>query len=157
VPAIIIGADTPLGSAIASGIDATDREVRAFVSDPATSADLRALGINTAVGDVSDGSHISAAASGCFTAIIDPTMALDVRERSFSTSPDTTILIWGQGLQEAGVTRIIWLQHDAIPSIPASMRTSSPEFVVIATHGQKPSSVAAEVFRIDDLDEIAKV
>ena len=157
MPAIIIGADTPLGSAVASAIDAQGREVRAFVSDPGTAADLRGLGIKTAVGDVSDGSHIGAAASGCFTAIIDPTAALDGRERSFSRSADTTISAWARALRDASVTRIVWLQNNGISSIPESLRTSCPEFAVVATDGQKPSSVAAEVLRIDDLDEIAKV
>ncbi len=62
MPVIVVGADTEIGLASIEGLLARQGEVRAFVTDPEVGASLRERRVKVALGDVSDPSHIEAAA-----------------------------------------------------------------------------------------------
>ncbi len=150
MPVIVIGADTEYGLAVAEALTARRGEVRAFVTDPASAPQLRELGIKVAVGDVSDASHIEGAAHRAFSAVVIAEAGLDRRERSFAASHDDLLEAWARGLQDAGVTRIIWMGADDRP--PAALLGA--ECVAIDIRSQSPREAAAEAVRIDDLAEI---
>ena len=109
MPVIIVGADTPFGLQIAERLSTETAELRAFVSDPDSVAPLRAFGCKVAVGDVSDESHIGAAAHGCFSAILVTEASEDGRERSFADTALKVVRGWAAGARDAGVQRIIWV------------------------------------------------
>ena len=70
MPVIVVGADTEIGLASIEGLLARQGEVRAFVTDPAVGASLKERRVKVALGDVSDPSHIEAAALHCFSAVL---------------------------------------------------------------------------------------
>jgi len=146
MPVIVIGADTPVGAAIVEVLATEDREVRAFVSDPAAAGELRRRGIKTALGDVSDGSHVGGAALNCFDAVLVGQAATDGRERSFAADPAGVAAAWAEGLADAGVRRAIWVVADPeiVPPVPHAVEVA----VVDATVAVE--AVAAEVRRLDD-------
>ena len=90
------------------------REVRAFVSDPAIGAELRALGVKVALGDVSDDSHVQGSCTNCFTAVLITEAARDGRARSFATNEEQVLEGWAAAAAASGVTRVIWV-HDGAP------------------------------------------
>lgn len=115
MPVIVVGADTPAGMEIARAFANPNREVRAFVSDPDAGAELRRLDIKVALGDVSDESHVGAAAIGCFSAVLVSEAAHDSRERSFAASAAQVLAGWGRAVAEAAVRRVIWVASEATP------------------------------------------
>lgn len=149
MPVIVIGADTPLGDAITGALSAGGGEVRAFVSSPEVARRLRNSGVKAAVGDVSDASHVGAAAIGCFSAVVIPEAAFDERERSFSDSPEATVTGWTRALAEASVQRLIWIE-DSRASI-GDLEGSAFQVVWVATNRRSPQQIAAEVERLDGL------
>jgi hypothetical protein len=151
MPVIVIGADTPLGASVLAALGDRDGEVRAFVTDVAVAERLRARGIKTAVGDVSDGSHVGGAALGCFCAVVIPEAALDDRERSFSDSPTATLQGWADALADAGVHRMLWFED---PRVPAPTGSRFPEFALIATGDRSLEDLGSEAARLDDLAEL---
>ena len=109
MPVIVIGADTPEGTEVTRFLATPGREVRAFVSDPGIAGELKGLGVKVAIGDVSDESHVGAAALQCFSAVLMTVAAIDDRERSFSRTPQEVLDGWGRAIAEAGVRRGIWV------------------------------------------------
>lgn len=123
MPVIVVGADTPGGRKIVDEILSPGREVRVFVSDPDVGGEMRKRGAKVATGDVSDDSHIQAAATGCFSAVLVTEAARDDRERYFAESEVQVLERWAAAV--AGVTRVIWV-HGANPPY-----VESPEVAVV--------------------------
>ncbi len=149
MPVIVIGADTPLGDAITGALSAGGGEVRAFVSSPEVARRLRKAGVKAAVGDVSDASHVGAAAIGCFSAIVIPEAAFDNRERSFADSAADIIAGWALALSEASVQRLIWVEDSRV-SI-GDLERSTSEVVTVATDRRTPQQIATEVALLDSM------
>jgi nucleoside-diphosphate-sugar epimerase len=143
MPVIVVGADTPTGAQIVEALLEPGREVRAFVSDPDEGMRLRELGAKVALGDVSDDSHIGAAATQCFSAILLSEAARDNRERSFATDEPEVLKAWASGV--AGVRRVIWV-HDSEPP-----PTKAPEVAVV---GPDDPDVVERVVSLDNAAEI---
>jgi len=141
MPVIVVGADTEPGMAIIDALVDPGREVRAFVTDPEVVLDLKRQGVKVALGDVSDDSHVEAAALHCFTAVLVAEAARDERERSFAKSEVEVLEAWGRAVVSAGVHRVIWVHHETPPTINvaevASVAPDSPD-------------LASRVARLDD-------
>ena len=146
MPAIVVGADTPDGLAILDGLNEPLREVRAFVTDESVGAELKERGFKVAIGDVSDESHVEAAAMRCFTAILVTEAASDDRERSFLDNPDDVTESWARAVAASHVTRVIWVTDSEPPSVGtrevAQVSPTNPDLV-------------AEVVRLDDAQTIS--
>lgn len=119
MPVIVVGADTAPGREIAAGLWSPDREVRLFVSDPVAGASFKERGFKVATGDVSDGSHVEAAATHCFTAVLVAEAATDGRERSFAHSATEVMTGWAAATEAAGVSRVVWVTSSDPPSTVA--------------------------------------
>lgn len=146
MPILVVGADHPIGRAIVETLVNPEREVRAFVSDPSTAVELRGLGAKVAVGDLSDESHVAAAATNCFSiAFVAPAMD-DGRELAFLAVPEVPVA-WARAARDAGVTRVIWV-GDRIPAFEVQ------EVVEVDTNALAPSEIASEVARLDDLQKL---
>ena len=130
MPVIVIGADTPEGAAILPALEPASGEVRLFVSDPATGAELRKHG-KVAVGDVSDGSHVGGAALGAFCAVAIARAASDHRERNFAETPAAVYAQWADGLEDAGIGRIIFVATADEAVVGKDLRLAAPEFAVV--------------------------
>jgi nucleoside-diphosphate-sugar epimerase len=151
VPAIVIGADSPIGEAIVAALGPDTREVRAFVSDPVAGAAFRGAGVKVALGDVSDSSHLAAAASGAFSAIVIARAAVDERERAFADDAATTVAGWIDGLREAGVRRVIWVEDDQVPLPQGRVAAIVPEWASVRATGRPDREVGQHVAALDDL------
>ncbi len=112
MPVIVVGADTPTGSRIVEAMLDPAREIRVFVSDPDEGLRLREQGVKVALGDISDDSHIEAAATQCFSAVLITEAARDDRERSFAPDEAAVLKAWASAV--AGVQRVIWV-YDGEP------------------------------------------
>jgi nucleoside-diphosphate-sugar epimerase len=112
MPLIVVGADTSSGEAILERLDATSREIRVFVSDETTGRRLRERGFKVAAGDVSDESHVEAAAMRCFSAVLITEAASDDRERAFASTADDVLEGWARAMNGSEVTRVIWVTED---------------------------------------------
>ncbi len=145
MPVIVIGADTALGSPIVRALLDRDGEVRAFVSDAAAGEHLKSQRVKVAMGDVSDTSHVGAAAMRCFTAVVIEEAAHDSRERSFAADRAATVTGWLEALGEAAVHRVIWVGSDPPAAVPA------PEYATIDPSGGDPQAIAAEVAALDEV------
>jgi putative NADH-flavin reductase len=115
MPLIVVGADTSWGEAILERLSPREREVRLFVSDPARGSQLRESGFKVATGDVSDESHVEAASTRCFSAVLIVAAAHDERERSFADTPEAVIRGWANAMASSEVTRVIWVTGDDPP------------------------------------------
>jgi len=115
MPVIVIGADTAAGEAILQGLDEPDREIRVFVTDEDFGFRMKKRGFKVAMGDVSDESHIEAATTSCFTAILVGEAATDDRERAFLNDPEEVMAAWARASSSSGVTRVIWVTGDEPP------------------------------------------
>lgn len=144
MPVIVIGADTELGTAVLARLQARPGEVRAFVSDPQVSQGFRSRGVKVAVGDVSDFSHVGAAALGAFSAVLVAPAATDGRETAFS-DPRQVVEGWIEVVADAGVSRIILVGDLAQP-----LSTRSHETAVVTIASKSPEQVADEVADLDD-------
>ncbi len=149
MPVIVVGADTPPGRSIVEALCDRAGEIRAFVTDPAAARDLRERGIKVAVGDVSDGSHVAAAALACFSAVFVAECALDARERSFSPDPPDVVAVWADAAAEAAVHRVIWIDHDELTEGAAAFVGRVPEVATVSTSQRTPQQVGAEAARLD--------
>jgi uncharacterized protein YbjT (DUF2867 family) len=128
MPVMVVGADTKTGRALIDGLVAPGREVRAFVSDAGAVAELKALGVKVALGDVSDESHVQGSLTNCFTAVLVTEAARDDRERAFAAAEDQVLEGWASAAAASGVTRVIWVHDGEPPAMPgAEVRTVSPE------------------------------
>ena len=119
MPVIVIGADTPRGDEVVRRLLSRDGEVRAFVTDRAVAERLKPLGVKVATGDVSDDSHVGAAATRCFSAVLLTAAASDDRERNFASTPERVVEGWRSAVAEAEVRRAIWgMEGDVEPNTP---------------------------------------
>jgi nucleoside-diphosphate-sugar epimerase len=148
MPVIVVGADTEIGLASIEGLLARQGEVRAFVSDPTIGASLKERGVKVALGDVSDSSHVEAAALYCFSAVLIGEAAYDDRERSFASTPKDVIEEWASAVAAAGVRRRIWVVDNAtvglVPDAPGV------EQATVSYNDRPVPDVAAEVVGLDD-------
>jgi putative NADH-flavin reductase len=147
MPVIVVGADTPLGEAVVAALLPRNGEVRAFVTDPAAAAVLRERRVKVALGDVSDGSHVASAALNAFSAVILSGAATDGRERSFAATPDEVVAAWAEGLGDAGITRVIWVDDAGV--VPDRIRAAAAQAAAVATGGRRPEEIAAEIAALD--------
>ena len=145
MPVIVIGADTPNGRAILQSLHGPKREVRAFVSDEAVGATLRRQGFKVALGDVSDESHIEAATTRCFSAILITEAASDKRERSFARSVNDVLEGWARAVASSDVTRVIWVYSEQPP--PTKTRE-------VATVDPGDPKLVEKVVALDDAQTI---
>lgn len=120
MPVIVVGADTDTGRAILDGLFDGRREVRAFVTSESVGADLKDAGFKVAIGDVTDESHVEAAATACFSAILMTEAAIDDRERSFAQTPGQVLAGWARAVEGAGVTRVIWVGDEPTHATPSA-------------------------------------
>ena len=109
MPVIVVGADTRIGEAIISTVCRSAAEVRAFITRDTTADRLKELGVKVAIGDVSDSSHVEAAALYCFCAVLVTEAAYDERDRAFARRPDDVLAGWAEAARNAGVRRVIWV------------------------------------------------
>jgi hypothetical protein len=130
MPVIVIGADTPQGAAILPALQPASGEVRLFVSDPEVGAALRRHG-KVAVGDISDGSHVGGAALGAFCAVAIACAASDRRERSFADTPAAVFAQWADGLQDAGISRVIFVATANDVAASGDLGNVASEFAVV--------------------------
>lgn len=145
MPVIVVGADTDTGEAVLEGLAEPNREIRVFVSDAIVATVMRERGFKVALGDVSDESHIEAAANRCFTAILITEAAQDDRERAFIDEPNDILAAWSQAAMSSGVTRVIWVTNDETPE------TKTKE--VVTVDPTDPNFVET-VARLDDAQVI---
>ncbi len=141
MPVIVIGADTDAGLAISKELAHPGREVRAFVSDPEVAGDLKRRGVKVALGDVSDDSHIEAAALHCFTAVLVAEAACDDRERSFAKNEADVLDAWARAVGSAQVNRVIWVYDGTPPAVGVSE---------VATVSPSDPDLAHRVAELDD-------
>lgn len=139
MPVIVVGADTTGGKAIVDSLLDPGREVRVFVSDPDVGAELKAKGAKVALGDVSDESHVHAASTRCFTAILMSEAARDGRERSFAKDEAQTLRGWAAAV--ADVRRVIWVHDGETPPVKA------PEVAVVSPDHE---DLVGLVVKLDD-------
>jgi uncharacterized protein YbjT (DUF2867 family) len=146
MPVIVVGADTDVGDLIVNRLHDPQREVRVFVTDEEVGQRLRDRGLKVAIGDVSDSSHVEAASTRCFTAILIEQAARDGRERSFATTPEDVIRGWADAVGRSKVQRVIWVTKGALPETPvAEVASVSPD----------DPDVADQVYELDDAHSIS--
>jgi uncharacterized protein YbjT (DUF2867 family) len=146
MPVLVIGADTVVGAPLMEHLAARDGEVRAFVTDAQVGLALKQLGVKVAIGDVSDASHISAAATGCFSVVAISEAATDSRERAFASTPEEVLSAWSEAINEAQPQRVIWIQATPTPSI----EVDAPEFLVVQATDRSVAEVASEAAEAED-------
>ncbi len=150
MPVIVIGADTPVGEAIVAAVLPSAAEMRAFVSDVRSVDRLKSRGVKVALGDISDFSHVEAAALNCFCAVVVVDSATDDRERAFAGSPREMVDGWGRAVREAGVQRTIWISAGD-PPVPFPAPT--PEVATVAVAGDLDRA-AEEVAMLEGLQSL---
>lgn len=151
MPVVVIGADTPLGAATMDALLPRPGEVRAFVTSPEAAAALRGRGVKVALGDISDGSHVGGAALNAYCAVLIAEAAADDRERSFADTPQAVIAAWVDGLNDAAITRAIFVTADPGMTALAGLHA---EQAVVTTGGKSTAEVVAEVSRLEDAVEL---
>ncbi len=151
MPVIVVGADTPAGETIVSALVDRGGEVRAFVTDAARGAPMRAQGVKVAVGDLSDGSHVAAAAHEAFTAVFIEAALADGRPCAFATDSRAVVNTWETAVREAGVQRAIWVGD---PS-PYAIAGLAPECAVVASAGRSDQDIALEVADLNDRRDLS--
>lgn len=142
MPLLVVGADHAIGEAIVRQTLAPNREVRAFVTDPARAAELKALGAKVAIGDLSDEGHIAAAATRCFAIAFVLDAIVDGRELSFADQR-TVPGLWAAAARASGAKRVIWVGGDG-PEEGIS------EVATVAVTDRDPNEIAAEVAALED-------
>ncbi|HSM01938.1 MAG TPA: NAD(P)H-binding protein [Acidimicrobiia bacterium] len=147
MPVIVIGADSPLGTAIADTLSGRGGERRAFVTSLEAADRLRDAGFKVAVGDVSDWTHVEGASMGAFTAVLVAEAAADGRELAFAATPEKAVDSWLQAVQDAEVNRVVLVG-------PGRESPGGSEWAVVDPTGRSPADVAAEVARLDEAARI---
>lgn len=145
MPVMIVGADTPTGSAITERLFNPRREVRLFVTDLATAKFWRGRGAKVAQGDVSDDSHVGAACLNCFSVVLVTDAAHDERERSFAATPADVMASWARAVESANVERVIWVSAGQPPEV------AGPDVAVV---DPSDPDVADSVFKLDEARQI---
>ena len=150
MPVIVIGADTPVGEAIVTAVLPSAAEMRAFVSDERSAESLKGRGVKVALGDVSDFSHVEAAALNCFCAVLVTDAAVDPRVRSFAGDPSAVVEGWAGAVRGAGIHRAIWVSpEDSRLALPAPV----PEVATVFL-GTDLGRAAREVAHLEGLGSI---
>ena len=150
MPVIVVGADTPSGQAIVEALLKGGGEVRAFVTDREVGTALKKQGVKVAIGDLSDGSHVEAAALDAFTAVLVAEAASDGRPHAFASDPEGVWAGWASAIREAGIARAIWV-GDPAPSVVVG---SAPEVRMVAVRGRSETEIAGEVADLNDRDQL---
>jgi hypothetical protein len=104
---------------------------------------LRQKGIKVALGDLSDQSHVAAACTNCFSAVLMVEAATDGRALSFAQTPQQVIVGWSASIKEARVRRAIWVGGESTPT------GAAPEEVFISP-GPDISLLAEQVAALDE-------
>lgn len=117
MPVIVVGADTPEGTVIIDRLYSPDREVRVFVTDDSTGLELKERGFKVAIGDVSDESHVEAASTRCFSAVLIGGAAEDERLRSYADNADQVLRGWAKAVTNSKVRRVIWVTSRPQPDV----------------------------------------
>ena len=151
MPVIVVGADTPHGADIVDALLDREGQVRAFVTDPDIARGLRAKKVKVAEGDVSDASHVEAASTRCFSAVLLTTATVDDRERAFVQQDLAVLDGWAEGIGSRGVTRAIWVLDEAHADWEPP--TTTPDHVVLRLP-DAAEGLAAEVARLDDAAQL---
>lgn len=146
MPVIVVGADTAAGGVILEGFQPSEREIRVFVSDEGTAQHLRGVGFKVALGDVSDESHVEAAATRCFSAVLIAEAAADDRERAFADSSQEVMEVWARAVANSRVTRVIWVAAEDPPQTRASE---------VAKVDPGDTDLAGKVAALDDAQSIS--
>jgi hypothetical protein len=146
MPVIVVGADTASGEAILEGLVEPNREIRVFVSDEQIAIQMKDQGFKVALGDVSDESHIEAAATRCFTAILIGEATTDDRERAFIEEPGDILAAWSRASSLAGVARVIWVTDEDPP------KTETKE---VAKVDPADPNLVEKVAQLDDAEVIS--
>ena len=146
MPVIVVGADTPLGGAIVGALAERGGEIRAFVGDGESAKTLRALGVKVAVGDMSDGSHLTAASHQAFTAVCVEAALHDGRPFAFAADADGVVDTWRTAIRDAGVRRAIWVGTRS----PAPLLGCAPDVAAVQTQGRPEPDIAREVADLND-------
>ncbi len=149
MPVIVIGADTKLGHAIVPALRPASGEIRLFASDEDAVAAYRPF-TKVAVGDISDGTHVGGAAIGAFCAVVIAEAAHDERERFFASTPDELFAQWADGLEEAGISRVIVVGEAGELPDPIRLDRIGAEYVLIDTTDKDPATIATEVSAAED-------
>ena len=108
---------------------------------------LKRRGAKVAVGDVSDASHLAAAALNCFSAVFIGAAAGDQRERSFADDPAGVLSAWAEAVDDAGVRRVIWVVSTEPPA------TNAPESATVDPR-LPDEELARRVAALDDAAEL---
>lgn len=147
MPVIVIGADTPVGDAVMETVVPAAAEVRAFISEEGIAEELRRRGVKVALGDVSDFSHVEAAALNCFCAILVVDAVGDGRSVAFAKDSTAVVDGWAEAIRNAGLHRTIWVSSsDAGRPFPSP----TPEVATVLVHGDVDKA-AREVARLEGL------
>ena len=147
---IVIGADTPVGDAIVQVVSQSAAEVRAFISFDRWRDDLKMLKVRVALGDVSDFSHVEAACSNCFCAVLVVEAAVDGRERAFADDRWDVLEGWAEAIRNAGVRRAIWVGgEDTLSRLPSS----APEVATVTVE----DDIEATARRVAYLEELVRL
>lgn len=154
MPVIVVGADTPVGEAVVRAVCRSAAETRAFVSDSGAADGLRAMKVKVALGDVSDASHVEAAALHCFCAVLVVEAAEDGRERTFSNSPAEVAEGWAKAVRSAGVQRVIWVGGG---NLPAPLPPSAPEAAEVRVEGAAEADLEAAARRVVRLESARRM
>jgi hypothetical protein len=120
MPAIVVGADTPIGEAIVAALVSRGGEIRAFATDPARAAALRALGVEAAI--------------------------LDGRPLDFAADTDGVLAAWGSSIRGSGVQRAIWVGGP----LSSHLVGCAPEVAAVATNDRPDQEIAGEVADLND-------
>lgn len=148
MPVIVIGGDTTIGRAIVHSLAERPGEVRTFVSSPEAATTLRSHGVKIAVGDLSDDSHVGAAATGAYCAVLVTEAAHDGRSFAFA-EPDGVVEGWLRAVGAAGVTRVI-----VVGQLPNPVADVAPEMRVLATDGMTADDIAHAVVALDEAQRL---
>jgi putative NADH-flavin reductase len=148
MPTLIVGADTPAGTALAEAV-AGRGEIRVFVSEEAAAEALRSAGFKVALGDVSDASHVGSAAIGAFCAVLLAEAALDDRTRSFASDPSTVAGAWVSAVAEAGVRRVILVAGAELESL-LNLAGPGVETAFVDANGIDAATLADRVVALDE-------
>lgn len=155
MPVLVVGADTPTGSAVVAALAGRDGELRCFVSDEAIAAQLKSRSAKVALGDVSDGSHVGAAGINCFSMVFLTEAAHDERVRSFAASPEEVFEQWQEAIELAGVRRVIWVQDGS--SEGSGAKVVANELAVVAGATMATSEIAARVVELDEVADLSSI
>lgn len=148
MPVIVIGVDTDIGHALVPAMQPGVAELRIFASDPEAVAAYRSFA-KVAVGDISDGSHVGAAATGAFCAVVIAAAAHDQREHYFATDPDELFAQWAEGLADAAVSRIIVVGDPGEVPQPDPLAKATDDYRFVDSSRRPMDDVVALVIDLD--------